>query len=135
MPRSAACLLFLLPLAGCGVQSPDLFALTRTGALPDARVTLVLTDDGFVKCGPKEKGRVLPDRLLLDARELKRRAADDATANRRFPRRAGSQLSYTLRSQDGTVRWSDTSRPLPSQYFLLALLARRIGKGVCGLRR
>lgn len=135
MTRRALPLLLLVFVAGCGVQSPDLFAVTRRGSLPDARVTLVVTDDGYVKCAPKAKARQLPDQLLLDARELKRQAATDAQRHRHYPARPGGLLDYALRTQDGTVAWSDVSRPLPARYFRLALLTRQIAKGVCGLSR
>jgi len=135
MTRRALPLLLLLVVTGCGVQSPDLFAITRRGSLPRARATFVVTDDGYVKCAPKQKGRQIPDQMLLDARELKRQAATDAQSHRRFPPRPGSLLSYALRTQDGTVTWSGVSRPLPSRYFRLAFLTRQIAMGVCGLPR
>ncbi len=135
----AAVLLAALTLAtlGCGVQSPDLLALTRRGVLPDADVTLVVTDDGHVKCSAANHARARPlaDPLLLQARELQREVVADARRNRRFPLRPGSELSYRVRTQDGTVGWSDTSRPLPLRYFKLALLAREVAKGPCGRRR
>jgi hypothetical protein len=135
MTRRVLPLLLLLTASGCGVQSPDLFAISRHGSLPGARATFVVTDDGYVKCAPKQKARQMPDQMLLDARELKRQAATDAQTHRRFPPRPGGLLSYALRTQDGTVTWSDVSRPLPSRYYRLALLTRQIAKSVCGLPR
>lgn len=135
MTRRAVPLLLLLALGGCGVQSPDLFAITRQGSLPGAAATFVVTDDGYVKCAPKEKAKQIPDTMLLDARELKRQAATDAQTHRRYPARPGGLLSYSLRTQDGTVTWSDVSRPLPGRYFRFALLTRQIAKDVCGLPR
>jgi hypothetical protein len=121
-------------LAGCGQTSPDLFALSRTGTIPGARLALVVNDGGTVRCN-RGRGRALPPDLLLEARDLAEQLPDDARAGRRFPAHAGSVLAYRVRSPDGTVRWSDTSRPLPRRYLRLAYLARRIAKGVCGLKR
>jgi hypothetical protein len=129
-----AVLVSALPLAGCGETSPDLFALTRTGTIPGARLSLVVNDGGTVRCNGGG-ARTLPSSLLLEARDLASQLPDDARAARRFPPRPGSVLAYRVRSPDGAVRWSDTSRPLPGRYARLAYLARRIAKGVCRLRR
>jgi hypothetical protein len=123
-----------LALAACGQTSPDLFALSRTGTIPGARLTLVVNDGGVARCNGG-RDRSLPSALLLEARDLAGQLPEDARAARRYPPRPGSVLAYRVRSPDGVVRWSDTSRPLPSRYARLAYLARRIAKGVCRLPR
>jgi hypothetical protein len=123
-----------LALAGCGAQAADLFVLQRSGEGPGARLTLLVADDGTVTCNG-ERSHELPSARLLDARESAREIADDARAHKRYPARKGSILRYRVRSQDGTVAWADTSRPLPVRYLQLAFFARRVSKDVCGLSR
>lgn len=139
MPRvsrtaPAPAILLALVVAACGVQEPDLFALQRTGSIPGARLSLVVSDAGTARCNGGAD-RVLPPKLLLDARDLTRKVSEDAAHRRRFPPRPGSILSYRLRSGDGDVRWSDTSRPLGDIEFRLALLVRQIAQQACGLPR
>jgi hypothetical protein len=119
---------------GCGTQAADLFVLTRDGQGPGAHVRLLVVDDGTVQCDGG-KSRELPSSTLLDARQLQREVAPDARRHRRYPPRPGSILRYRLRSQDGTVAWADTSRPLPERYDQLAFLVRRVSKDVCGNAR
>jgi hypothetical protein len=121
-------------LAGCGVDMPDTLALRRTGTIPGARLALAVNDGGTVRCN-RGRERPLPSSLLLDARGFVRDVEDDLAAHRRFPPRPGSVLAYAVRTADGSVAWSDTSRPLPAPYYRFALLARRIAKGVCHLPR
>lgn len=132
--RLSAALAVALAVAGCGVDMPDVLALRRTGAIPGARLTVVVNDGGMVRCNAGRE-RLLPSPLLLDARGFVRDTEKDLVAHRRFPRRPGSVLSYSVRTEEGSTSWSDTSRPLPEPYFRLALLARRIAKDVCGLKR
>lgn len=132
--RVNAAVAVALVATGCGVDMPDVLALTRTGTIPGARLTVVVNDGGMVRCnGGRE--RLLPSALLLDARGFVRDADKDLVAHRRFAPRPGSVLAYAVRTEDGSVAWSDTSRPLPAPYFRLALLARRIAKDVCHLAR
>jgi hypothetical protein len=120
--------------AGCGVESPDLFVLHRTGRIPGARLALLVNDGGTVRCNGA-KARELPSPLLLSARALTPKLTSDASAHRSYPPRPGSVLAYSVRSQHGTVAWADTSRPLPERYLRLAFLARQIAQRVCGLPR
>jgi hypothetical protein len=121
-------------LGGCGQTAPDLFALHRTGTIPGADLTLVVNDSGRVRCNGGA-ARTLPGDELITARELERDIDADALHQRRFPPRPGRVLAYAVRTASGSVRWSDTSRPLPRRYFKLAFLARRIAQGPCGLAR
>lgn len=130
----SAALAAALAVTGCGVDMPDVLAVRRTGAIPGARLTVVVNDSGKVRCnGGRE--RLLPSPLLLDARAFVRDAEADLVARRRFRPRPNSVLSYSVRTEQGASSWSDTSRPLPAPYFRLALLTRRIAQDVCGLER
>lgn len=132
--RLSAAVAVALAVAGCGVDMPDVLALRRAGAIPGAALTVVVNDGGMVRCNAGRE-RPLPSPLLLDARGFVRDTEKDLIAHRRFPPRPGSVLSYSVRTEEGSVAWSDTSRPLPAPYFRLALLSRRIAKDVCHLRR
>jgi hypothetical protein len=129
-------------LAGCGGGPPgDLFVVQRDGTIPGARLTLRVTDDGGAYCN-KEGRREISSAQLLEARELRRqlngKAKEDLGPADRGVRLApgpGSVLSYRVRSEDGTVAFSDTSRGQPPVFFKLAKLTRDVAKGPCGLAR
>jgi hypothetical protein len=129
-----AAVVLVLVLAGCGADYPDLMVIRRTGALPDANVTLLINDGGTVRC---DRGEVLqmPPRPLLDAREIARELAEEASDELVLPRPPGAQLRFRMETQDGTVTFSDAdaaSRPLLGR---LVLLTRTIAQDVCGLAR
>jgi hypothetical protein len=122
-------------LAGCGNrQAPDLFVLNRTGSIPGARLTLRVSDDGFVRCNGGERRR-MSDPLLLDAREIARELEGPAEDDRNLPPGPRSILRYRMRLEGGTVRFSDSSRGQTEQMFLTQEFARRVAKQVCGLAR
>ena len=121
-------------LAGCGADYPDLLVLHRSGSLPGARLTLLVNDGGTVQCNGGEALQ-LPPRLLLDARgiatDLAEEAADDLTLP--APRRA--LLRYRLRTQDGTVSFSDIDAGRRSELAPVIVFARSVAQDVCGLPR
>ena len=122
-------------LAGCGNRfAPDLFVLTRTGSIPGARLTLRVTDDGFVRCNGGARRR-MPDPRLLDAREIARELEGEAEEDRSLPPGPRSVLRYRLRLEGGTVRFSDSSRGQTQEMFLAQAFARRVAQQVCGLAR
>ena len=120
-------------LAGCGNRtSPDLFRLDRTGAGPGARLSLRVHDDGQVRCNGGARRR-LPDDALLDAREVAREL--NAIAPRTLAPGRRSVLAYRLRLEEGTVRFSDSSRGQTKQMYLAQAFTRRVAREVCGLAR
>jgi hypothetical protein len=119
--------------AGCGNRtSPDLFVLERSGTVPGARLTLRVQDDGQVGCNGRARRR-LPDELLLDAREIAREL--NRVAPRALAPGARSILTYRLRLERGTVRFSDSSRGQTKQMYLAQAFARAVARRVCGLPR
>jgi hypothetical protein len=119
--------------AGCGNRtSPDLFALERGGSVPGARLTLRVQDDGQVGCNGGARRR-LPGELLLDAREIARGL--NGVAPRTLAPGARSILSYRLRLEAGTVRFSDSSRGQTKEMYLAQAFARQVARQVCGLPR
>jgi hypothetical protein len=129
-------------LAACGGGPPgDLFLVERSGTIPGARLTLRLTDDGGAYCNDLGR-RELTSQMLLDAREIRRELNGEdpekpapADRNLRLPPGPGSVLSYRVRSEDGTVAFSDTSRGQPPVFFKLAKITRDVARGPCGLPR
>jgi hypothetical protein len=97
-----------LLVAGCGfgVQAPDLFLLTRTGA--GGRLTLLVNDGGTIRCNGG-KSRSLSDPLLLQARDLASSLGGDAREKLRIPSPANSVYRYTIRLQPGTISFPDTA--------------------------
>jgi len=127
-------------IGGCGSRAADLIAVERTGSIPGARLTLVMTDDGRVNCnnGPD---RMVTSQQLIDAREIVRalEGEDDAVgpADRgvRLPPGRESILRYDVRIEAGSVSFADSSRGQPPEFLRLAGLTRAVAKGPCGLPR
>lgn len=141
-------LVVLVVLAACGTPSPDLFVVERTGTIPGAKLTLRVQDGGEVFCDGRDAGMMASGELIRareDLRELEGGAVDrqnDVTSsngpldrNLRLPPGPDSILRYTLRAQEGTVAFSDSSPRQPKVFFKLASLVRDLAKGVCGLPR
>jgi hypothetical protein len=120
--------------AGCGGVAPDLFVVTRAGDVPGGRLTLRITDDGRASCN----GGALVDitsAQLITARESQRDLIAPAKAGMRLAAGPQSVMSYRVRSDDGTVAWSDDSRGQPLVLFRLAKLTRDVARGPCHLAR
>jgi hypothetical protein len=132
--KRVALLLATLTLAGCGSPSADLFLVNRSGADRNANLTLLVSDDGTVTCNGGKR-REIPNDKLLDARKLTRELSPQAELHLVLPARAGAVLSYKVRMEAGTVAFSDTSRPLPSEFAELEVFTKSISEDVCGLHR
>jgi hypothetical protein len=128
-----AVVLAALALAGCGSPSADLFVVKRSGADRNANLTLLVSDDGTVTCNGKK--HEIPNEKLLDARQLTRELSPQAELHLVLPPRPGTVLSYKVRMEAGTLAFSDTSRPLPSEFAELELFTKGVAEDVCGLRR
>ena len=122
-------------LVACGQQTPpDVMLITRTGSIPGARLSLRVTDDGHASCNRRPLVEITSAQLI-QARAL---ASDLAKAARHHVHlRPGPQsiLTYTVRLEQGTLRFSDDSRGQGKPMFQLALLTRQIAQGPCHLAR
>ena len=150
MPRRAvppvrallAALVVPAALAACSGPAPaDLFLVQRTGTIPGAKLTLRLTDDGGAYCN-EGKRHELTSAQLITAREIRgeldgRRDDDVGLAEKHIALRPGrvTSLSYKVRSEKGTVIFSDTSAGQPQTFYRLAQLTREVARGACGLAR
>ena len=127
-------------VAGCGSPSADLFVVTRSGSIPGARLTMLVGDGGTVRCngGPEHE---LTSEQLIDARKITFELNGDdkdpgpATRNVRLPAGPVTILRYVVRSEQGTVAFSDTSPRQPPAFYKVAKLTQDLAKGPCGLPR
>ena len=131
---AALCALVVATLAlGCGgVSAADLFLVSRTGVGPHARLTLLVNEEGGVSCngGPTLK---LDDSQLIKADAIKEELEKPASSGLSLPPGPGSVLSYSVRSEHGTVRFSDNSADQPAVLRQLALLVLQTAQQVCHL--
>ncbi len=124
----------MLALGGCGAAYPDVFVLHRTGSLPGARLTLLVNDGGTVRCnGGRELP--LPARRLLDARRIAEDLSEDAHADLTLPAPRGSVLRYRLRTEEGTVTFSDADAVRRPELAPVIVFTRAVAQDVCGLAR
>jgi hypothetical protein len=123
----------LLALTACGSPPADLFVVNRTGADRNAKLTLLVTDDGMITCNGSQ--HPISSRQLLDARALTRDLSNQAELHVQLPPGPNSVLSYRVRMQAGTIAFSDTSKPLPASFTKLTQFTKDISEDVCGLRR
>jgi hypothetical protein len=132
----------LLPLAsvvaitaaGCGAAYPDVFLLTRSGSLPGARLTLLVNDGGTVRCNGGAE-RQLPPRRLLDARRIAEDLSEEAHDDLTLPAPVDSVLRYHLRTEEGTVAFSDVDAVRRPELAPVIVFAREVAQDVCGLAR
>jgi hypothetical protein len=131
--RRAAAAVLAIALAGCGTASPDLFEVRRSGPDKPANVTMTVSDGGSVSCNGKD--HALDAERLLRARELARNLAEQAQLSLDLPPGPGSNLSYRVRLEQGTVAFSDTSRGSPREFQQLAAFTKDVTERVCGIIR
>jgi hypothetical protein len=119
--------------AGCGgLKAPDLFLVERYGAAPGARLTLLVNEEGGVRCNGGTTLK-LSDPQLIEARAIQEDLHGPASAHLSLPARPGSVLSYEVRDESGAVRFSDDSYPAPAVLRRLALFALQTAQRVCHL--
>jgi hypothetical protein len=122
-------------LAGCGgVQSPDLFAVSRDGSIPGARLDLVVSDNGTVQCNG-HASRLLPNELTLESREITRLMKPDAMRGLTIAHTGNAILTYRVRDADGHISFPDTAAGARPGLARLALFTRQAAQRVCGLAR
>jgi hypothetical protein len=138
---ATAALALAVTTAACGGGPPaDLFLVTRTGTVPGAKLTVRFIDDGAVSCngGPR---RDVTSEQLIAARELRRELDGEkdepglAQKHINLPPGQITTMSYRVRSEKGTVAFSDTSARQPQAFYKLAKLTRDVAQQSCGLPR
>lgn len=135
-PRRLAGRVLLLGLAiaagGCGlnVQSADLFVLTRTGA--GRTLSLLVSDGGTIRCNGG-KSLVLPDQLLLQARDLATDLDNDVKAHRHFGAGPGTIYRFSVKLQDGTLSFPDTAAAGHPELARAELFTLQVAQAPCKL--
>ena len=120
-------------LAGCGTRSPDLFVVDRSGPDTNANVELLVNDGGSVTCNGEE--HPLDADRLLKARQLERDLEPQAQLGIQLPKGPGTDLSYTVRMEGGTIAFSDCSAGVPNTFQRLAAFTKDVTERVCGIER
>ena len=131
--RRFALLALAAALAGCGNAPPDLFAVERSGADPNANVDVVVSDGGSVTCDGKT--HELDAQRLLTARQLVRDLEPQAELGIELPRGPGTQLSYRVSMEAGSLAFSDRSPGVPRTFLRLAAFTKDVTEDVCGIVR
>jgi hypothetical protein len=131
--RASACALaFAALLTGCGsgVEAADLFVVTRTGPTPQARLTLLVNEEGNLNCngGPTLK---LSDPQIVEARAIQEELQKPASEHVSLRARAGSVFSYYLRDENGTVSFADNSAGQSKWMRELQLFVTQTAQQVC----
>jgi hypothetical protein len=119
--------------SGCGgIKAPDLFILTRSGAGPNARLTLLINEEGVVHCNGTIRGK-LSDPQIVNARAITEKLEKPASEHLRLAPRPGSVLRYEVRDANGTVSFADNSVGQPKVLRELVLLVLQTAQQVCRL--
>jgi hypothetical protein len=122
----------LLVGCGAGVTAPDLFVVQRTGSGPGARLTLLVNEEGGVRCN-SSKTLKLSDPQIVQARAVQEDLHEQASSHLSLAPRAGSVLSYYVRDENGTVRFSDNSAHQPAVFRQLQLFVLQVAQQICHL--
>jgi hypothetical protein len=120
-------------VAGCGgVRAADLFLVERSGSVSGARLTLLVNEEGGVRCngGPVLK---LGDPQLIEARTIQEDLHDPAAKHLALAPGPHSVLSYRAREEAGSVSFSDDSARQPPVFRRLALFVLQTAQKVCRL--
>ena len=133
MTRALLAALWIALVSGCGTPPPDLFLVERSGADRNANLELVVSDGGSVKCNGEE--HALDADRLLTARRLQRDLAPQAELSIELPPAPGSQLSYRVSLETGTIAFSDRSEGVPSTFQRVAAFTTDVAERVCGIER
>lgn len=146
MKRALLAVTALLAVAGCGTPSADLFVVNRSGTIPGAKLELHVSDGGYVTCNGGAQMNI-SSQQLIDARAMlhelegdNAKGGDDGVdgpidRDLKLAPKPGSTLTYEVRGEEGTVRFSDNSVGQPQVFYELARFTRAMAKDVCGLPR
>jgi hypothetical protein len=120
-------------LAACGTPSPDLFVVTRTGTVPGAKLTMLVSDTS-VRCNggpaiPFTSAQTIAARDILD--DLDKVQSGQVAV----PKAPPAQIfSYTIRDEAGILRFGDTAQR-PVVLPQTSLFVRRTAIDTCKLKR
>lgn len=118
-------------LSACGSSPGDLLALEISGGPTQAHDEIVIRPDGGASCNRGRLGEITNSQLLT-ADAIVRDAKTYTSAAQSFPPGPAGGRAFTLRDMDGTVRWYESSRGLPSVLPRAELLALELQPKLCG---
>jgi hypothetical protein len=122
----------LLGGCGSGLKAPDLFIVYRSGSVPHARLTLLVNEEGGVRCNGGPQLRIGNDQLV-QARGITEELEKPSSEHLSLPAGRGSVLSYYVRDANGTVRFADDSQGQSKTMRELALFVLQTAQRVCRL--
>ncbi len=118
---------------GCGgIKAPDLFIVKRSGSGPNARLTMLVNEEGGIRCNGGRELK-LSDPQIVKARAIQEDLKDPASAHLALPANPGSVLAYSVRDVDGAVTFADNSSSQPKVLRSLALFVLEAAQQVCHL--
>jgi hypothetical protein len=130
---SAAALVCALAAAGCGgIKLPDLFLVQRSGSVPGASLTLLVNEEGGVRCNGGPEGK-LQDADIIKARYIQEQLKGPSGEHLSLPAGGESIFSYYVRDENGYVRFHDDSPRQPKVFRELQAFVLATAKGVCHL--
>ncbi len=121
-------------MAGCGggIKAPDLFIVERTGSVPGAGLTLLVNEEGGLRCNAGRELK-LSEPQIVQARALQEELKTPAGEHVSLPARAGSVFAYHLRDESGSVSFADNSAAQPKVFRNLALFVLQVAQQNCKL--
>jgi hypothetical protein len=120
--------------AGCGgVSAPDLFVVYRSGSTPQARLTLLVNEEGGVSCNGRAVAQKLSDPQIVKSREIQEDLQKPSSSHLSLPPRAGSVMHYYVRDEYGSVHFSDNSAGQPAVFQKLQLFVLQTAQEICHL--
>jgi hypothetical protein len=123
-----------IALAGCsGVQAPDLFIVYRSGSTPQAKLTLLVNEEGGVTCNGRAAAQKLSDPQIVKAREIQEDLEKPSSSHLSLAPKARSVLHYYVRDESGYVRFSDNSADQPTVFHKLQLFVLQSSQEICHL--
>jgi hypothetical protein len=114
------------------VRAADLFLVQRGGAEPGARLTLLVNEEGGVRCNGGST-RKLDDTQLIEARAIQEDMRGPASKHLALGPGPRPVLSYYLRQESGSVSFSDDSPGQPPVFRRLTLFVLQTAQRVCHL--
>jgi hypothetical protein len=96
-------------------------------------VDVVVSDGGSVTCDGEE--HALDADGLLTARQLVRDLSPQAELGIELPPGPGTDLSYRVSMEAGSIAFSDRSPGVPRTFLRLAAFTKDVTERVCGIER